>query len=423
MKIDKLLLGKESCECGKSHVCPIKTVEIGKGVITKLPELLSGYKNIVFVADGNTYKAAGKRVETLISDKIRGRIVFNGDKILIPDERAIDAVRGCADSRTDLIIGVGSGVINDLCKYVSFTLGIPYYIVATAPSMDGYASVGAALILGGMKVTKNAHVPEGIVADTDVLKDAPMDMILAGYGDIIGKYSCLSDWKLSALINGEYICDFVIAETYEQVNNTRKLASRLGARDSESVKTLMEALVAVGILMAYVGNSRPASGSEHHFSHYFEITGIVKGEEYLPHGADVFYSAAETAKIREKILSLSKEDIKPSVFNKDKYESEIKRVYGAVADEVIALQNKLGWYSEIEKRVSVYKEKLDGIKEILSEAPSFADMREMLSEVGMSYADFIAFYGEDKINDGYLYAKDLKDRYTVLWTYYDLFAQ
>ncbi len=422
MKIDKLLLGKENCECGKSHSCPIKKVEISAGAIDKLPEILKGYGSVVFVADENTYEAAGNRAELLIKNKIQGRVIFDGDNILIPDERAIDTIKGCTDSHTDLILGVGSGVINDLCKYVSFTLGIPYYIVATAPSMDGYASVGAALILGGMKVTKNAHVPEGIIADTDVLKNAPMDMIVAGYGDIIGKYSCLSDWKLSALINGEYICDFVVAETYEQVNNTRKLASKLRARDSESIKTLMEALVAVGILMAYVGNSRPASGSEHHFSHYFEITGIVNGKEYLPHGTDVFYSAGETAKIREKILLLSEEDITPSVFDKAKYESEIKRVYGAVADEVIALQHKLGWYSEIEKRVSVYKENLDGIKKILREAPSFAEMCEMLSEVGMNYSDFIKFYGEAKIKDAYLYAKDLKDRYSVLWTYFDLFV-
>ena len=182
----------------------------------------------------------------------------------------------------------------------------------------------------------------------------------------------------------------------------------------------MEALVTVGILMAYVGNSRPASGSEHHFSHYFEITGIVRGERYLPHGIDVFYSAAETAKIREKILALDVSSLSPTVFDAEKYEREIKRIYGSVADEVISLQNRLGLYDDIEKRVAIYKERFSEIKQILSDAPSFADMCEMMLEVGMNYSDFLDFYGEAKINDAYLYAKDLKDRYTVLWAYFDL---
>ena len=108
----------------------------------------------------------------------------------------------------DLIIGVGSGVINDLCKHVSFKNDLAYYIVATAPSMDGYASVGAALILNGMKITLNARPPKAIIADTSVLKDAPIDMLRAGYGDIIGKYSCLNDWKLSHCVNGEYFCNY-----------------------------------------------------------------------------------------------------------------------------------------------------------------------------------------------------------------------
>ena len=88
----------------------------------------------------------------------------------------------------DLVLGVGSGVINDLCKIVSFESNIPYYIVATAPSMDGYASGGSALILKGMKVTINVRPPKAIIGDTDVLKNAPQKMLQAGYGDIIGKY-------------------------------------------------------------------------------------------------------------------------------------------------------------------------------------------------------------------------------------------
>ena len=146
-----------------------------------------------------------------------------------------------------------------MCKHVSFKHSLPYFIVATAPSMDGYASVGAALILDGMKVTLNAAVPRAILADTAVLANAPFEMIQAGYGDIIGKYSCLNDWRLAALVNGEYICDFVVSETYAQVEKTVALAEGIKARSPEAIGALMEALVAVGILMAYVGPISPTA--------------------------------------------------------------------------------------------------------------------------------------------------------------------
>ena len=86
---------------------------------------------------------------------------------------------------------------------------IPYIIVATAPSMDGYASDGAAMILGGMKETVKAGLPKAIIADTNVLKNAPMDMIKAGYGDIIGKYSALNDWKFANIVYGEFFCNYI----------------------------------------------------------------------------------------------------------------------------------------------------------------------------------------------------------------------
>ena len=173
---------------------------------------------------------------------------------------------------------MGSGVIQDLCKYVSYQAKLPYYIVATAPSMDGYASKGAAMIWDNMKVTYNAHVPEVIIGDVDVLKDAPMEMIQSGYGDILGKYSCLNDWKLSRVVNGEYFCRYVYDLTYEILCKTKDLGPKLLERDAAAIETLMEALVGVGIAMAYVGNSRPASGSEHHLSHFFEVTGIMNGK-------------------------------------------------------------------------------------------------------------------------------------------------
>ena len=195
-------------------------------------------------------------------------------------------------------------------------------------------------------------------------------------------------------------------------------AAGVSACTAEAVGALMEALVAVGILMAYVGNSRPASGSEHHMSHYFEIVGIVRNENYLPHGIDVCCSAVETARLRERLLEIEDIDSYTAHHDATRYEAEIRRIYTDVADEVLALQKKMGWYEE--DRVQIYREKWAEIREILADCPDFSEMLRLTEQVGLSYYDYKVLYGEKKIADAHLYAKDLKDRYSVLWMYYDL---
>lgn len=403
----------KNCKCGKKHSCPIDHILIGKGTINTLPKLCEKYNNILLVSDSNTYRVCGKNAETILDGKIANHIMLKSNgSVVIPNEEKIAEIEQKLDDATDLIVGVGSGVINDLCKYVSFKHNLKYFIVATAPSMDGYASTGAALILKGIKTTLNALPPKAIIGDTDVLKNAPREMIQAGYGDIIGKYSCLNDWKLSALINNEYFCDEVYNLTFSQVEKVKPLAKELLNKNEDAVQALMEALVAVGVAMSYVGNSRPASGSEHHLSHFFEITGILENKDYYPHGIDVMYSSAITAQLREKIVNSYPKQYN---FNRDKWISEIKRIYLTSADEVISLQDKLGWYNE--DKLDNIKQKWNDITDILKEAPTFAENVSMLSAIGLSYEDFISFYGLDKINDAVLYAKDLKDRYTVLWLY------
>lgn len=413
--IKELVKGIHNCKCGKDHSCPTEVVEIGSGVLTKIVDLCVGYENILLVADQNTYRVCGEEVEKLLDEKVEGKVLYQtGSKPLIPNEEALSILETAVTGKTQLILGVGSGVINDLCKQVSFVRDLPYYIVATAPSMDGYTSVGSALILKGMKVTVNARPPKAVIADTKVLQSAPLDMIQAGIGDILGKHSCLNDWKLSALVNGEYFCQTVCDLVYEAVETVGKLTEAAVARDEAALGALMEALVAVGFEMSYVGNSRPASGSEHHLSHYFEITGILDDTPYFSHGIDVIYSAVVTAAVRDKVL----ETENPKAFAHDvaAWEKEIRRIYSSSADEVIKLQKKMGWY-DMDGYQNVCG-KWEQIKSILSTAPTQAQMLEIVGRIGLDYSEFVKLYGQKKIDDAVLYAKDLKDRYSVLWLAY-----
>jgi glycerol-1-phosphate dehydrogenase [NAD(P)+] len=284
--------------------------------------------------------------------------------------------------------------------------------------MDGYASTGAAMITGGMKVTYSAGLPLAIIADVDVLKDAPFEMIKSGYGDIIGKYSSLNDWKLSNLVNGEYFCQYIYDVTYQMIEKTIALADGLVKRDENSIKVLMEALTVVGIMMSFALTSRPASGSEHHLSHFFEIVGIVKDQEYFPHGIDVAYSTIETALVREKLL---KQDFNVKNYRDDQQvlKAKLQQVYGqSVGEGCFKLHEKLGTYDK--SRAQIYVDNQSKIKEILAEMPSAEQVEQILAKVGYDKKEFYALYGEQKIKQAIVYAKDIKDRYSVLWLNYDL---
>ncbi len=417
MDINKLLCGID-CSCGKRHTCDIKYVYIEKKATQKLEEICFNNRNILLVADENTFAAAGEITVASLSGKNIKKVIFCGSEILIPNEEAISKVTENLKN-IDLIIGIGSGVIQDLCKYVSFYNKVPYIIVATAPSMDGYASNGAAMITDGMKVTYPAGLPLAIIADTEVIKNAPIDMIKAGYGDIIGKFSALNDWKLSHCVNGEYFCEYIYDLTFEQIKRTLDLAEGILNRDEKSIKTLMEALVIIGILMSFAGSSRPASGSEHHLSHFFEITGIINKTDYFPHGIDVAYSTVITAEIREKILA---NEFPNKIFRstRKEYEQNIKAVYKQVADGCIELQDKVGNYAN--NRINVYLEKEAEIRKILNEMPTAEEIKDMLKLVDLDVNEFYTLYGNEKINKAITYAKDLKDRYTVLWVNYDFWG-
>ena len=114
------LLGtKEDCPCGNTHSCTIGHVVIRNGALNELPPMAREYKSVLLVCDGNTYRVAGKQVEKLLEGKIGGRLIYPGESFVVPNEAAVADLTACVTAKTDLIVGVGSGVINDLCKYES----------------------------------------------------------------------------------------------------------------------------------------------------------------------------------------------------------------------------------------------------------------------------------------------------------------
>ena len=195
-KIDwKKYLQKEiSCSCGKTHFCDIEEIIIEDHAIKHLTRILSKhtYKKLCVVCDKHTEKAAGFQVyeELETAGYDYDKIIFH-DPELVPDEEALVSLFTQIPNNCDLILAVGSGTINDLCRYVSYKMKIDYYIIGTAPSMDGYASNVSPLIIQHLKTTFEARPARVILGDLDIIANAPLHMIAAGVGDIIGKYVCL----------------------------------------------------------------------------------------------------------------------------------------------------------------------------------------------------------------------------------------
>jgi len=292
------------CDCGRKHSVDIGKIFINnKGIAEEILKSVSQYKEkeILLVADTNTYEAYGSFVERILSDsgfKLR-TFIFKTRQQLVPDEKALGLLLAEIEVKTSLVLAVGSGVINDVCKHVCYKTGKPFIIVATAPSMDGYASVVSPIILNGIKKTLPGKYPLAIIADTAVLKNAPIDMLRAGFGDIIGKLTALDDWKLSKIINNELYCETCVKLIENALDKCISNVDKFLARDEQAVSYVMEALVLSGVAIGLHGDSRPASGAEHNFAHYWDMDAISRNAEHPLHGNSVAVGTVVTAYVYE----------------------------------------------------------------------------------------------------------------------------
>ncbi len=279
------------CGCGRRHSVDIKSILTGSGVLCGLKDILEPFRQgeIFLMADNNTWEACGENVAKLLSDGSfqYKSFVFRAESPLVPDEKAVGRLLLELDGKTSAIVAAGSGTLNDLARFLSCRLGIPYIIACTAPSMDGYASTVSPLIVEGFKTTMSGVYPYAIVADTEIMKKAPADMIRAGFGDVAGKLTALADWELSRRLNGEYYCEAIVKLVGRAVDKCAASAAGLAVRDEAAIGSLIEALILSGVAMGLAGNSRPASGSEHHLAHYWEMDALAAGEEHPLHGNSV----------------------------------------------------------------------------------------------------------------------------------------
>lgn len=277
----------------KAEEINIPEIFIEQKALSLIPTYLSSgkFKHIVLVVDENTRKAAGDKLRaTLDNDKFHLTVIEltpNKHDQVIADEQTLIKLFLEMPNETEIIVAVGAGTIHDVVRFISYKMTIPFISVPTAASVDGFTSKGAPLIIKGFKNTFQTASPIAVFADIDVLKEAPHEMTAAGFGDILGKYTSLLDWKISSLIADEPYNQFAADLTKKSleacVNNVQEIANR----SNDGLTILMQSLIESGLVMLVLDFSRPASGSEHHLSHYWEMDLLVKDEKQLLHGAKV----------------------------------------------------------------------------------------------------------------------------------------
>lgn len=417
-----------NCPCGHHHGTKVKRVVIGRGAIASLVELLDdmGARKPFIVCDPNTYGAAGERAINMVAASGREYLlarIREGDPE--PDEYALGQLCMAFDPSCDVILAVGSGVINDLCKMLALITGRRAFIVGTAPSMDGFASNSSSMLVGGVKTSVYNPCPETILLDTEIMAAAPMRMLHAGLGDMLAKYISVCEWRLSNLITGEYYCDNIGRLVRRSADTIVAQADMLPARDPDAIGNIAEGLVMSGVTMSYAGTSRPASGLEHYFSHVWDMRAIEAGKRPDLHGIQVGVGTLLTLRIYDWIREITPDRERAERhmrnFDEKKWEGDMRRVFGKVAPEIFEIERQTRKNDPVKHaaRLEIILRDWDKIMDIInSELPPRADIESLARRVGMPMTPEDIGIGREDVYDAFIGAKDIRDKYmscNLLW--------
>lgn len=270
MKINLEQLRKP-CICKRNHTLAVEEIVFKPDAVKEIPVFLksAGYTKPVIICDTNTYPAAGKQIQQLIPGA--AAIILNAEN-LHADEHGVAQVQENFDENTDLLLAVGAGTIHDITRYAAYQMQLPFYSIPTAASVDGFVSTVAAMTWKGFKKSFIAASPVAVFADSNIYAQAPARLTASGAADLLGKYTALADWKLGHLLLDEYLCPTICKLEEEALAVVVESLDGLKSGEQTACENLMYGLLLSGLAMQMVGNSRPASGAEHHLSHLWEMS-------------------------------------------------------------------------------------------------------------------------------------------------------
>ena len=419
------------CSCGKVHRCGLRFFRAGPGAVNTLPEALKcrGRSHPMVVMDANTEKAAGAKVRAALAGAgvAASEFVFpEREGKMEPDEWAMGALTMAMDPACDVVVAVGSGVINDCCKVLAHACGLPCMVVCTAPSMDGYCSNSASMIQNRLKVSLYNACPEVIIADTDILATAPDIMLQAGLGDMLAKYVSVCEWRISHLVYGDAYCEEIAGMVRACLRKIVDQADGLMRRDPEALKAVLEGLVISGISMAFAEISRPASGLEHYFSHLWEMQALQRGKPSDLHGIQVGVGTLCTLWIYEHMLNTDTVDTDRAqqaiaAYSQDAWEKRMREIFGPVAPSVLAIEQKIRKNSpeNWQARLKIITEHWPEIRSIIrEELPPREQVYALMQKCGMPLVPADLNLSRRDTLDALEGSREIRDKYltsSLLW--------
>lgn len=404
-----------------------KALEFGVGAMKKIPAMFDSLfpgKTAVVVADKITYEIAGKTVHGYLNDvgiNTDHPFVFT-DPGLYAEWSYLEQLESYLKERDVIAVAVGLGVINDLTKLASYHLGRRYIIVGTAASMDGYTSYGASVTYHGNKQTFDCPAPLGMVMDPAVVAKAPAGITASGYGDLIAKIPSGADWMIADAVGSESIDPFAFSLVQKNLRDALSDPDAVAAGDVNAVGKLAYELIMSGFAMQAILSSRPASGAEHLFSHYWDMEGLCHNGRHVPHGFSVAIGTLVSVACMEYLLSkdFTKIDIDAAVTKWpewDDMEKHIREVFEGMPDHLARglVESKSKYVSRdiIRKQLMAVREdwpELSG--KIRDQILPFNVVRDCLKRAGAPYEPEMIGVSHEKLRKTFRAIPFMRDRFT-----------
>ncbi len=380
-----------------------------------------GIDRLLVVADRNTWQAQGAAVYAALEGAeldVRS-LVFPSEDV-VADAEHVYQLLIALDESPRILVAVGSGTITDIVRFVAHRTYGDFISIPTAPSVDAYVSVGAPMIVNGVKVTYNAMPPIAVFADIQTLTDAPRAMIAAGFGDVLAKFTSVADFRLGHLVRGEMYDDAIAQRMLATAQSAAANAEQIAAADPEGVRVLMQALFDSGWCMVDFNNSRPASGVEHHYSHFWEMKLLREGRKAILHGAKTGVGTVLGAGLYATVRNLTRAEAADLLEastppDRDAEIATIRAVYGALSDEVVATQRSFldmssDDYDALKRRILENWERIQAIAADVPPPEQIAAWLRMAGGPG-SVEELGLSAEEQRLAEQYAHL--LRDRFTV----------
>ena len=364
------------CSCGKNHEMATEFCLIESGCLKTVDVYLKKYGlqgYTVAVYDENTYQATADR-----HPQVDLEVVLPA-KDLHANEHGVDLLLAELPEETEIILAIGAGTIHDISRYCAYTRHIDFVSCPTAASVDGFCSSVAAMTWHGCKKTLTAVAPRIVIADLDIIQNAPIRLVKSGFGDMVGKYIALTDWKVGNLLAEEFYCHRIADMTYQATENVLNSAEGIVSGDRDAYEKLTYGLLLSGLAMQMLGTSRPASGAEHHISHLIEMNppAVANNSDAL-HGEKVGVGTLLVMKEYHRMASQEYLDCK----DYEMYSEErITNIFGAEMASDILEENK----NDAAKNVTAKKIQANWntICEIISRLPKVQELETLYKKLGL----------------------------------------